>query len=835
MTEHEREAPGAGQGTGGEGQDRAAAHHTTSGDSVAETPTGADQNSLGPEPDADAAVEFLEAWRPGGPWVLTAIEVDPPKGQKGPRTPTVTLTTADAVRRWVHDHSGGRWNLYFTVNVTRGPVSKKPEKADMAAATGLHVDVDPRPREPLDAERERAERVLREYKPQPTVIIDSGGGFQGFWRLGEEVDLPGEPGDEARHRPVEERNLTIETSLQGDSCHNIDRIMRLPGTVNWPGEKKRKKGRKPALARVVAADWTSTHRLEDFEATPMVASSGGANRVSLSTDLPRVESLDDLPDAVDARTRMLIVNGDDPDNSTKYPSRSEVLFAVLCAMVRAGVADDVMASVILDPDHGISAHVLEQPNPRRYAQRQIQRAHDQAVDPALRELNDQFTVLENEGGKCRVLEFVEMPTGVKGKTRSVVTLQSFEDFRNRFLNRSVVVGQDKDGSDVKMALGKWWLQNAARRQFHSLTFRPREGEEVGTGATRQLNLWQGFTVRPAPGDWSLMRAHIRDVLASGDEASDSYIIRWMAWTLQNPDEPAEVALTFRGEPGTGKGVFGRTMAQLFGQHGLHTGGSEMITGRFNKHFRDCCLLFADEVVWDGDRKAEAKVKTFLTEPTLMIEGKGVDAVTWPNMLHVIISSNSEWVVPAGPFERRYAVFDVAATHRQRREYFAPLFAELESGGLAAMLHDLLAMDLGRWHPREDVPKTDALNDQKSRGLDPIHAEVLDMLREGALPFDPGADPRGTDACPFLATNDFLEHVLRRTRVAVTSVAVSKALEKIGAKKNRKRRPSGYVLPTLGEARAAWNAQPDLPAQIWDDAADWAGVVEPWELNRDEPG
>lgn len=202
-------------------------------------------------------------------------------------------------------------------------------------------------------------------------------------------------------------------------------------------------------------------------------------------------------------------------------------------------------------------------------------------------------------------------------------------------------------------------------------------------------------------------------------------------------------------------------------------------------------------------------------------------LTWPNMLHVIISSNSEWVVPAGPFERRYAVFDVAATQRQRRGYFAPLFAELESGGLAAMLHDLLAMDLGRWHPREDVPKTDALNDQKSRGLDPIHSEVLDMLHEGALPFDMAADTRGTDACPFVATNDFKEHVLRRTRVAVTSVAVSKVLKKIGAKKNRKSRPSGYVLPILGEARASWNAQPDLPAQNWDEAADWAGSVEPW--------
>lgn len=830
MMDHEKRTPGAEQHTGGTGEDRTG-HRVIIGDSIAPDASGTDQKDL--LPDTDTAVAFLEAWRPGGPWVLTAIEVDPPKGRDGkvkrPCIVTVTLASAEEVRRWVEEHSGGRWNLYFTVNVTRGPVTKKPEKADMMAATGLHVDVDPRPGEDFGSERARAERVLREYKPQPTVIIDSGGGFQGFWRLDEAADLPGEPGDDARHLPVEERNLKIETDLQGDSCHNVDRIMRLAGTVNWPGEKKRKKGRKPALARVVAADWSRTFTLEDFERSQMASTGApsGAARVNLSKDLPRLEGLESLPAAVSDRTKMLITNGDDPDDPGRYPSRSEVLFAVLCELVRVEVPDDVIASVILDPDYGISAHVLEQPNPHRYAQRQIQRAHDQAVDPALRELNDQFTVLENEGGKCRILEFVEMPTGVKGKTRSVVTLQSFEDFRNRFLNRNVVVGQDKDGNDVKMPLGKWWLQNAARRQFHSLTFRPRDGEEVGNGATRQLNLWQGFTVRPAQGDWSLMRAHIRDVLASGDEASDSYIIRWMAWTLQNPDEPAEVALTFRGEPGTGKGVFGRAMAQLFGQHGLHTGGSEMITGRFNKHFRDCCLLFADEVVWDGDRKAEAKVKTFLTEPTLMIEGKGVDAVTWPNMLHVIISSNSEWVVPAGPFERRYAVFDVAPTHRQRREYFAPLFAELEGGGLAAMLHDLLAMDLGRWHPREDVPKTDALNDQKSRGLDPVHAAVLDILREGALPSDISADTRGTDARPFVATDEMAAFVQRQTRAVITSVAVSKVLDKIGAEKNRKRRPSGYILPLLTEARAAWDAKPDLPSQTWDDAVDWAGAGEPW--------
>ncbi len=115
---------------------------------------------------------------------------------------------------------------------------------------------------------------------------------------------------------------------------------------------------------------------------------------------------------------MLIACGRDPEDSGRYPSRSEVLFAVLCKMVRAGVDDDTIAAVILDRDHAISAHIYDQPRPMQYAQRQIQRAQDEAVHPKLRELNDDHAVLSNQEGKCRVMEFVETATGMKGRRAS---------------------------------------------------------------------------------------------------------------------------------------------------------------------------------------------------------------------------------------------------------------------------------------------------------------------------------------------------------------------------------------------------------------------------------
>ncbi|MCJ2048365.1 DUF5906 domain-containing protein, partial [Methylobacterium sp. J-070] len=132
--------------------------------------------------------------------------------------------------------------------------------------------------------------------------------------------------------------------------------------------------------------------------------------------------------------------------------------------------------------------------------------------------------------------------------------------------------------------------------------------------------------------------------------------------------------------------------------------AEHLAGRFNGHLRDACLLFADEAYWPGDKGAEGSLKRLVTEPDLFIEAKGRDGITVANMLHIIMASNEDWIVPAGEDERRYAVFTVSADHMQDETWFRPLYAEIANGGLAAMLYDMLAHDLGDWHPRR-IPKT----------------------------------------------------------------------------------------------------------------------------------
>ena len=407
MEHHEKETPGAEQYTGGTGEDRTG-HRVIIGDSIARDAAGADQKDLSASGDTCAAVNFLRTFRPSGPWVLTSIVPDG-------RTTTATFSGTDAgvasMRGWI-DHRQGRENIYFTVNEVYGEVESKPNKGAIAAVHALHVDVDPRPGERQFSELRRGLRLLRGMEPVPTVITFSGGGLQAFWLLSEDAPVGGSaelarltwragkqgarPLDATEQAEldahlarlwdkVEGRNLHIEVALQADNCRNADRIMRLPGTVNVPNEKKRKKGRRPALARVVDADWGRTYSLADF--TSAARPGGGAAARSVTAAPAVGVDLGALP--VSDLCKRVIVNGHDPDDVGRWDGalapdgrwqgdRSKAVWWVACEMARADCSDADMLGVLLDPDLGISEHVRAQKGSERYARKQVRDAREEA-------------------------------------------------------------------------------------------------------------------------------------------------------------------------------------------------------------------------------------------------------------------------------------------------------------------------------------------------------------------------------------------------------------------------------------------------------------------------
>ena len=189
------------------------------------------------------------------------------------------------------------------------------------------------------------------------------------------------------------------------------------------------------------------------------------------------------------------------------------------------------------------------------------------------------------------------------------------------------------------------------------------------------------------------------------------------------------------------------------------------------------------------------MKGLITSESQMIESKGIDPIRIRNFVRLMMTSNEDWVVPAGMDERRFCVLDVHPRCAQNHDYFAEMQAELDAGGRARLLYDLLNFDLSKINLRH-APRTVALLEQKFRSLDPLDSWWLARLTEGA---------------PTRASSDW-QHV-------VTSDALYndylKAADEIGAGRKRDRSTFGLRLPKLapgikktrprveGEARRPW--------------------------------
>lgn len=783
----------------------------------------------------DEIANFLTHFRPGGPWLLTAVV---PDGVAITRT----FADADAASQWALAENVAGKNLYFSVNPTMRAINKKATKADIARVEFLHVDIDPRAGEDLATERERIRKRLNgsiaaDGIPPPSFVIDSGGGYQAFWRLAEPIKLDGDP---AKVEDAERYNIELARKLGGDATHNIDRIMRLPGGLtNWPNAKKRAKGREPAPTRLYGWHAAEPYPLAAFKQAPTARAEAPTSRKAPSAKqkpgpVPSgpygVAELEAWATAngktLPGAALKALVHGEeltDDNGQRKYPSGSDATWAVCCGLTRAGVPDELIAAAILDKNNGGAAHVHRQPKPTAYAWSQVAKARATVEaeaeaannDTILQDMNRRHAVIVQ--GKVRVLSWVKVePDDHESAEQSdlagrlVVHLQSFEDFRNRYRNKTVVVGFNENGKPKLMKRGDWWLDHEHRREIRGLVFRPGGEAEINGFQ----NLWRGWAIEPKPGDWSKMREHVRAVLAQGVDEHADYILRWTAWAVQNPARQAEVALVFRGGRGVGKGIFARAVKDLFGQHGLHIRSSKHLTGDFNLHLRDCCLMFADEAIAPGDKAAESRLKGLVTEPQLLIEGKGENALMSPNYLHIVMASNEKWVVPAGDDERRFAVFDVSSARQGDQAYWNALVTELDGGGLGAMLFDLLAMDLGDWHPRRSVPQTDALMRQKIASLTGLDAYLYDVLCVGDFPIerDEQGKPRKANGVPFRSTNFLREEATRWLRARhgeqhVSCNDVSELMTLLSAKKYRcgGGGDRGFLMPALPTMRARWDA------------------------------
>ena len=493
-------------------------------------------------------------------------------------------------------------------------------------------------------------------------------------------------------------------------------------------------------------------------------------------------------------------------------SRSGIAWHVGRAARRAG-ADFVGMTAAIRAHSPALANWCDEKNVERQLKRIFVSEPDTIADAlydCIQDINKTWMVV-NDGN--RIVVFEETPDGH-------YDWLTFDDFKRKFMNRLICTGRKKDGLTFRK-VGDAWLEHSNRREYDRVVFDPSEST-----CRAQLNLFKGFAHPGAPGDWSMLREHIRVIACNGDAEHFDYFMKWLANMVQRPDRPGEVAIVLKGAQGAGKGVIAKFLMTALGNHTMHLSSPDELVGKFNSQLRSTIFLFADEAFYAGDKAHLGALNRIITEPTLRIEGKYKNAIKAPNHLHIMMASNADWVVPATIGARRFFVLNVSDARRQDIVYFKAMNAQMESGGYAAMMFELTALSLIGFDV-QTAPVTDGLREQQDHSLPTIDAWWRDCLARGYV-HKHRDDPTLFGAWPDRASTAVLHasylafadkrrerHPLKLDDVGRYMVAMGCCARRFfemlewekpfaGPATPAKTRPHGYLLGTLEAARDAFS-------------------------------
>jgi hypothetical protein len=291
-----------------------------------------------------------------------------------------------------------------------------------------------------------------------------------------------------------------------------------------------------------------------------------------------------------------------------------------------------------------------------------------------------------------------------------VTFLKPEQFKLEIQNLFVYVGV---GGVVRLVpADKFWKENPKRHQ-KNLVFKP-----AGTTDQSEYNLWRGYGVEPRIGwekQYRLLQ-HIREVICRCDHAKFKYLIRLLAWMVQNPDKHSGVVIVLKSrKQGTGKSTLGKVMLDIFGQHGALIDDKERLLGRFTDWLETVCFVLAEEILWAGDHKATDRFKSLVTGDTIQVERKFGCCRQVANRLKIMATTNHDHAVAAGVQDRRNVVYDVSDERAGDKAWFDKLYQDLADGGTSEFLYFLQNVRLGDWHPRQILKTAETAEQQRMSG------------------------------------------------------------------------------------------------------------------------
>lgn len=263
----------------------------------------------------------------------------------------------------------------------------------------------------------------------------------------------------------------------------------------------------------------------------------------------------------------------------------------------------------------------------------------------------------------------------------------------------------------------------------------------GTVPPGCVNTFTGFEIKPNPRkSYGKLVDHLRLICEESDNVFD-WVVRWLAYPIQHPGAKMHTALVVFGEKeGTGKSMFFDAVARIYGKEYSRHVDQRLMTSRFNAWLSHKLFVVADEVVTSKERRElKGILKNLITSPTHQLEEKNMPVFEERNLTNFVYLSNEMQPLALDWYDRRYVCLKYNGTKEQNEQYFQDLSNEIENGGIEALYHYLLDVDLGDFKPSTPAIETEAKRELKKLGTDSARRFVLEWL-DGSTDFFLGPAP-----------------------------------------------------------------------------------------------
>lgn len=297
---------------------------------------------------------------------------------------------------------------------------------------------------------------------------------------------------------------------------------------------------------------------------------------------------------------------------------------------------------------------------------------------------------------------------------------------------------------LRAAAGKsrvrMWLEHPGRQTVlpDDVVFDP--GADPGDESI--CNLWAGWPTSPREGSCDLLLELLEFLCSQEPAPRDVYewVLQWLAYPIQHPGAKMQTSILMHGPEGTGKNTFFGAIRQIYGRYG-GIFDQVQLESQFNGWASGRLFMIGNEVVTRVELyHQQGRLKNMITETEWQINEKNLPTRLEQNHCNFVFFSNRVDIAKLDPGDRRYCV--IWTPPPLSEDFYHDVAAEIRAGGIAALHHHLLTLDLGAFGPHTKPPTTAAKRDLVEMSMDSTERFWVDWTT-GQIPV-PCTACRGDD-------------------------------------------------------------------------------------------